>query len=229
MNTHDNIYLVEDDYVNGLFEELKFFAPSPDLAQDILRLNDELGKAYFDNEYEEIATNAEPAPVPEVEPIKDENSFREFFKNVANILLHNDEEDSQRPEQSEEAIIAFFQAFIAERVFNHLAMLSRSSYAKRGHPFSIRDELTKEIAEKLGLGLYLHQKTSVELRAAAEDVLLRLAVEFQHWFMEKREGRFITTWGSIYASGLDIVRGDNSTHFLILIPDVETGEAHAAT
>ena len=219
---------LEDAVISDLIARWKFFAPSPDLAREVLRLNDELGGAYFDGEYDKLAADAGTFPVPE-EPIKDENFLRSLLRGVSDILLHGSEDAGQRREQSEEEVTSFFQAFISEKVFNHLAMLSRSRRARKGQPFSIREELTKEIAEKIGLGLYLHQSTSAELHAEAEGVLFRLAGEFQRWLVEEKRGVFTTMWGRIRVADTDALGEDEDSPLLILTPDVEVGEASAAT
>jgi hypothetical protein len=216
---------VEKDIVEELFTTWRFFTPSSGLTRDFLRLNDELGEAYFGGEYEKIAAGDGRGSFEG--PVKDINWFKGLYRRVSGILFHGEGEPAGSGEQSEEKVTSFFQSFISERVFNHLAMLSRSRHAKRGGSFSIRDELTKEIAEKLGLGLYLHQKTSPELRAEAEEVLLRLAGEFQRWFIGKKRGEFTTSWGRICAVGNDIALEGESSQPLIMRPDVEIAEVAA--
>lgn len=210
---------VASEVAAEFLEEWKFFAPSTDLTRAILQLNDELGGEYFDREYEKLAAVEGDITAFE-EPIKDGNWFRWLFQQVSEILFHRGEERAERSVQSEEEAVSFFQAFISERVFNHLAMLSRSHHAKRGKPFSIREELTKGVAEKIGLGLYLHQKTPPDLRAKAEEVLLWLAREFQCWFIEEYGGMFNATWGPIHDFSKDIISEGNDAHSLILITDM---------
>jgi hypothetical protein len=206
-----------------LLHRWKFFRPSPDLVRDVLRLNDKLGGAYFEGEY--AALDAREGGGSGEEPVKDVNWFRWLFRQASDAISHGEDEGTERRGESEEDELSFFRASISERVFNHLAMLARSRHAAQGGAFSIREELTAELAEKIGLGLYLHRKTSSELRAEAESVLLRLAGEFQHWLVVLKGGRFGTTWGQIYASGNRVVGvGDDSLN-LILTPDVEAGEA----
>ena len=216
---------VEKDIVEEVFTTWRFFIPSPGLTRDLLRLNDDLGEAYFEGEYEKLV--AGDARGSSEGPVKDINWFKGLYRRVSGILFHREGEAAESGEKSEEEETSFFQSFIAERVFNHLAMLSRSRHARNGGSFSIRDELTKEIAEKIGLGLYLHQKTSPELRSEAESVLLRLAGEFQHWFIKKKSGEFTTSWGRMCAVGNYIALEGESRHPLLLRPDVEMAEVAA--
>lgn len=215
-----------DIAADEFLEDLKFFAPSLDLARKILRLNDELGEAYFSREYEELAAR-EGVLSDSREPIKYGIWFRWLFRKVSGILSHGEERHARRRIKSEEESASLLRPFISERVFNHLAMLSRSPHAKQGKPFSIREELTVEIAEKLGLGLILHEKTSLALRSRGENVLLQLAREFQHWLVDKRRGSYVTTWGvmSDFNKGISLELGDSSS--LLLIPDVDVDKAVA--
>lgn len=213
-----------------LLEEFKFFAPSFDLVRMILRLNDELGDAYFSREYEEIAER-EGVDRNSKEPIKYGIWFRWLFQKVSGILSHGGKTPTGVRIKSEDEAVALLRPFISERIFNHLAMLSRSPHAKKGKPFSIREELTREIAEKLGLGLILHEKTSPFLRARGEEVLLQLAREFQRWFIDERAGRFTTLWGDMgdFNKAVALELGDSCSLFLIPDVAVTETEAYAAT
>lgn len=205
-----------------LLEEFKFFAPSLDLAREILRLNDELGDAYFNGEYEEIAAREGIARHAK-EPIKYGIWFRWLFRKVSGIVSHDGAKSARGRIKSEDEAVPF----ISERIFNHLAMLSRSPHAKKGKPFSIREELTKEIAEKLGLGLILHEKTSPLLRARGEEVLLQLAREFQRWFIDERAGRFTTLWGDMGNFNKAVALELGNSCSLLLIPNVAVNKAEA--
>lgn len=216
----DDLESAEIAFVAELFHRWEFFVPSPNLARDTLRLNDELGDAYFDAEY--AAADAGEGDHPSKGPLKDVDWIRWLFGQASSVLSHGEEETVRRWE-SEEEMLSFFRASISERIFNHLAMLARSRHAAQGGAFSIREELTAELAEKIGFGLYLHPKTSPDMRARAEGLLLRLAGEFQHWLVEVKGGASENMWGIIYAAGRRVVRiGDDSLH-LILTPDVEAG------
>lgn|GEM_PF-6304394 len=208
----------EDELVDGLLHRWKFFLPSPDLAEDILRLNRELGAAYFDREYAALDAREEQA--------EDVEWFRRLSGHASKILSHDGEADGVHRGESGEEELSFLRASISERIFNHLTMLARSRYALQGGAFSLREELTIGLAEKIGLGLYLHRKTSRELHDKAENVLLRLAGEFQHWFVDAKDGKdgaAETTWGMIYKEGKDVIR-IGGFYYLILTPDVEERE-----
>ena len=213
----------EEALVEELISDWTFFVLSPGLTKTILVLNDKLGSEYFNAEYEKLAASEGDNSDSE-ELVASDSWFRERFQQVSEILFHGGEQ-TEHPVQSEEEVLSFFQAFISERIFNHLAMLSRSPHARKGRPFSIREELTKEVAEKIGLGLYLHHEIPSDLRAKAEEVLLGLAFEFQRWFIEEHRGVFFTTWGTLYAVDRKRDSGDDYEGTLILEPDVEPHEA----
>jgi len=221
----DDLELSTSPLANELLYRWKFFLPSRDLVRDVLRLNDKLGSAYFDAEFDALA-RAEGGG-PSEEPVKDVNWFRWLFRQTSDAISHG-EGDGERRGKSEEDELSFFRASISERIFNHLAMLARSRYAAQGGEFSIREELTAELAEKIGLGLYLHHKTSPDLRAEAESVLLRLAGEFQHWLVVVRGGVFGATWGLIHTSGRRVAGAGGDALTLILTPDADAKAREAS-
>jgi hypothetical protein len=210
----------EEALVEELISDWTFFEISSDLTKTILALNDELGSDYFRSEYDKLTTQGgEDSDYEDL--VEDTDSLNEQSQQVSEILVH----DEKRAEQSEDEMASFFQAFLSERIFNHLAMLSRSRHARKGKTFSIREELTKEIAEKIGLGLSLRHETPSALRSKTEKALIALAFEFQCWLTEKHRGVFFTTWGSIYSVKKKRAFDDDSENILILEPDVEPRQA----
>lgn len=230
---------LEDAVVEGLLAGWTFFAPKHKLTRELLLLNDELGGAYFEEEYKNLAADDEPEPIwedggnilsrvlekltgsraEEQEPVQDRNWFRWLYLQASETLFHGDAGAAHRRKQSEDEAVEFFRTYVSESVFNHLAMLSRSRHARRGGCFSIRNELTREVAEKVGLGLYLHEKTAPELRTRGDELLLKLAGDFQNWLVDEQHGVFVTTWGGIHVPDKQIV-DLHEGHTLALTPDV---------
>ena len=241
---------VEEAVVEGLLAGWKFFAPKHELTRELLLLNDELGDAYFEEEYDRLPVEGVPkgrnrrgsralgrgleklarsgGGGDEEEPIEDGNWFRWLYQQASGILFHGDEGAARRREQTDDESVEFFRAYVSERVFNHLAMLARSRHARKGGSFSIRNELMREIAEKIGLGLYLHEKTAPQLRSQGEEFLLRLAGEFQQWLVKEQRGVFVTTWGGIHVPNKKLFDLPDGYDTLMLTPDVWADEARAA-
>jgi hypothetical protein len=209
LQDYEELSLEEDDLVKQLILDWIFFSPSPELVRLILAQNDKLGSEYFKNQCH-IGTE----PVEGLSKDLLQGPWKAF-----DILFHKSKQ-KESGSQSEKEIISSFQAFFSERIFNHLAMLSRTPYARSG-TFSIREELTIELAEKIGLGLYLHEKTSPDLRDETENILLRLAGEFQYWFIEEHKGVFHTVWGSMLSVAREELKEEISDNTIILVPDVE--------
>jgi len=199
----------ENDLVEQLISNWTFFSPSPELIRIILLQNDKLGSDYFHKHYQSGIDSI----------FEDSENPLQALQKAADILFHRS--GLREPEsQSEGEIISGFQAFFSERIFNHLAMLSRTPYARSG-TYSIREELTIEIAGKIGLGLYLHEKTSNDLRDETEKILVQLAREFQYWFVKEHQGIFHTVWGSILSVDKESLRGEICDNSIILVLDVE--------
>lgn len=199
----------DDDLVEQLISNWIFFSPSPELTRLILLQNDKLGSDYFHKHYQSEIDSI----------VGDSKNALQSLQKATDILFHRSRQ-KESESQSEEEIISGFQAFFSERIFNHLAMLSRTPYARNG-TYSIREELTIELAEKIGLGLYLHEKTSPDLRDETEIIMVRLAGEFQYWFIEEHQGIFRTVWGSMLSSEKEELRRELPDNSIILVPDVE--------
>lgn len=213
LQEYEEGHVEEDELLEQLISNWIFFSPSPELTKLILVQNDKLGSQYFRQHYQ---TGAGPAA-------EDSHNLLQGLQKAFDILFHKSEQRRFK-DQSEGEIISGFQAFFSERIFNHLAMLSRTPYARSG-TFSIREELTIELAEKIGLGIYLHEKTSPDLRDETEEVLLRLAREFQHWFIEAHRGVFRTVWGSLLSVDKEDLREQIPDNSIVLVPDVDEAPA----
>jgi hypothetical protein len=225
----DVITVLEELLVDEQLQEWQFFLPSPDLAKRILHLNEKLGGEYFEREYEQLHTSEEGVPLQLSEGAEKPGWLRDLFIRVSNIVFqHNeDAESTDRAGLSDQEALSLFQKFISERIYNHLAMLARSPHAKQGGGFSIHEELTVQIAEKIGLGLYLDRNTAESLRMECEATLYNLAEQFQHWFIEERKGVYKTVWAEVRATRPP--QQSNETGTLILTPDVRQGAAVVAT
>lgn len=202
-------YADEDALVEELISDWTFFLPSPTLSREILFQNDKLGSDYFKKESSQQDYSFEENDAADLE--------------TASKILFHESLQTEASAQSEEEFISDLQAFISERIFNHLAMLSRTNYAKTG-VFSIREELTIELAEKLGLGIYLHEKTSAQLREETEKILLKLAWEFQRWLIRDRRGIFYATWGAIFSVDKQDLRLNGPENSIVVEPDVNDSD-----
>ncbi len=208
----------QEDLVEELISDWKFFVLSSELTSAVLSLNNELGESYFKSEYEKLAA---PDGEDPLEQLLHEENWSTTREKLSTTLLHNVHDEGDRPTTlSDEEVLSFFQALVSERIFNHLAMLSRTNHARKGRFFSIREELTNEIAEKIGLGLGLHHRTTPELRAKTQKVLLALAFEFQNWLIQEHRGIFYTTWGTVYSEKRKPSLEGDVENRLILQPDV---------
>ena len=212
---------------NAITEEIiadwKFFVVPYDLTRAILSLNERLGSEYFKMEYERLdPTEKLPGLNNMSRGEKNDEDIRQGIETAWTTLFHG-EEHAPDFTQSEEEVTSSFQGFLSERIFNHFAMLSRSSYAKTG-TYSIREEMTIEVAEKIGLGMYLHHKTPPNLRTETEDVLLRMAKEFQRWLIDERRGLFFATWGALCSRVNKRLLGDDFKNAVVMEPDVTDAE-----
>lgn len=226
----------KEQFIDDLLEKWKFFPPSTSLVQDILRLSESLSDGYLDDEYRghrEAASatgsdeHEEDIRTLEAEMAKNKNGFQ-LFKRVAAVLGVGQREKTQVMVSSLDDFITYHQSFITERIYNHLAMLARTPGTLRGEPYSIQTELTERLARKIGLGLYKSPRIESELRNEAESVMLRLAVEYQNWLLEKTQKEPLqTTWGYICVFGRPVPEEVRATYPLILI--VDAGKARFAT
>lgn len=225
----------DEDVIDALVDEWKFFRPTVNLVKQILQLREELGDSYLKKEYESLKAQTAGAESNEdveitsvlVEQAEKKSSLRLIFSQMSSILGLGGQRGSNH---SDEESVALQQNLISEKIYNHLAMLARSPRTIRGEAFSIRKELTQGIAEKIGLGLYLSSETDDELRQETEKVLLRLADEYQKWFLDnRRRGAFEATWGNIYESHKEISKKERDSHPLILTADLANAAAATKT
>lgn len=217
---------VADELLAPQLLKWRFFSPSVDLTKRIWQLNDALGTEYFEKEFERLTKHEPDVPELAEEVTEDPNWLRRILTRVSEIVFHEDEDSRNDSKLSDAEFTVLLQKIISERVYNHLAMLFRSPHAKKGGAFSLQKELTKGIVEELGLGLYLHPKTSGTLRTNCEVALNDLANEFQEWFVVKQKGAYSTVWGEIYAYAGAVP--PNSEPVLILTPHVDQGVAFGA-
>jgi hypothetical protein len=82
-------------------------------------------------------------------------------------------------------------------MYDHLAMLCRSPHARKGGDFSLKQEFTRGIASKIGLGMYFEKETEPEHIEAVENALHRLAENFESWFEKERGGFLEATFGEV--------------------------------
>lgn len=211
----------EETVVEHFLARLRFFPPSTETAERILRLNQELGDDYIEKEFAALP-ESDRNPVQSDEFGADGSWVSGVVKRASAILFREDESSSEQPRLSEEEVISLFRKTLSERIYNHLAMLSRSPHAKKGYLFSIKEELTEEIAEKIGLGLYLKPGTPAHLREDAGSALLNLACEFQVWLVDVHKGRYAAPWGDIRAVEEEPAAAERGLHrMLLLTPDVQ--------
>lgn len=221
----------QERYIDDLLESWKFFPPSKPLVRDMLQLQECLSDGYLDDEYRRTRESAsenisaehdEDVKVLESQ-IKKKYGFELLFSKAASVFGVAQREKQR--ESSADDQIRQHQSFVSERIYNHLAMLGRTPGTMAGEAFSIREELTMRLAEKVGLGLYLSPRIDNELRQEGEGVMLRLAGEYQDWLLDKtQDGPLPTTWGYICVFERPIPEEVRATHPLILIADVAKTE-----
>lgn len=200
--------------------EWRFFPAPEALVKEILLLSDKLVENHLDYEAaQEEDLELEGEEANELAD-KDPSWFREVLNEVSEILFHGSKESERGNFENRTESISYYQSLIGERIYNHLARLSRSAYARRGGSFSIREELTEELAGKLGLGLYLRLDQNHELRQECNRVLFYLALSFQNWLIERKEV-YVAPWGIICTPN----KSETEPHLqgqprLIMTPDV---------
>lgn len=223
----------QEDFINQLLLQWKFYLPKQALAERILLINDKIGDQYFKERYRNICNKKEDtsdlrATESEInaqirENLDNPSWHQRVLKQIKSILFHDDEVSSGAGDNE---TIQFFRKYISERIYNHLAMLARSPHARKGGAFSLREDFALEIAGKIGLGLYFSDRISSELRAEIEDILFYLAEDFENWFIEDKRGHFSATFGEVYSFER---RNENSSgKTLILHADIGRGSSFAA-
>jgi hypothetical protein len=201
-----------------------FFLPDRTITNEILALNEEMNKEYLDREFQEvfgsdglrITDKTEVLNPADFEKHPGDDSWRgRLLEGISKALFHDD----NKPEISEQEFSSFFQKDIAERIFDHLAMLARTGYEEGDEPFSINEELRTRMISKLGLKLSRHEKTSNVYKTRTAAVLHHLAWHFQRWLLYDHRGHHSALFGEIYADapGAEYRKGA----FVVLNGDVE--------
>lgn len=209
-----------DILLESQLSQWRFFEPPAPIVEQILELNERLVESHLEHEEQSLKDQEEPI---DSDVAEEPSRLNQFFAEAADILFHDRGNDQRDNMVNSNQPITYFQSIIGERIYNHLAMLSRSPHAKEGGTFSIREELTEELAGKIGLGLYLRLNTDDELRKETNYVLLNLALEFQNWLLEERREVYFAPWGVVCTPNKGKALKDlNDRPRLLLSPDVET-------
>src|SRR5690348_3679869 len=111
---------LEELLVDAKLQEWRFFLPSLDLAKRILQLNEKLGEAYFEREYEQLPASREGLTSQLHEETEAPGWLRSAFVRVSNIVFqHNDDaESNSQVTLSDSETLSLFQKFISERIYN---------------------------------------------------------------------------------------------------------------
>lgn len=226
----------EKGTVDNLIKKWKFFLPKIDSVQRILSLNERIGDEYFQKEYKNLLRkegdfSESEKDVQFEENLKNPSWHKMLFDRISQIMFHYESEEGQRHSaMSDEEFLSFSRKHISERIYNHLAMLARSPHTAKGKSFSLREELTEELAEKIGLGMYLTDNISAKLKVEVQNVLYELAEDFEQWFVDEKKGRFSTIFGEIYSveKWSEISSDKKIGNALVLSPDVRQGRTFVA-
>lgn len=219
----------EDEAVEQFLTRIRFFPTPHEIAQKILLLNQELGDELIESQLAELTAREESSDEKLIEVSENEvsdNWLHTIINRVSSILF-NEEESSEQMNASQEEVVVLFQKTVSEKIYDRLSLLSLSPHAKKGGTFSLTEELTKGIAEDIGLGLYRRKETREELRNRAEATLLTLATEFQTWLLEEWKGVYPAGWGEIRARFEDTTE-ESTGPVVWLDPDVKMHRSAAA-
>jgi len=198
IDDHEELDSVDNEAVEHFLAGIRFFPTPHRIAEKILSLNHQLGEELVESQLAALPGEESDLKIEVSENEINENWFEAIINRVSSILFH-EEEPSEERKLSQDELVILFQKTVSEKIYDNLSLLSLSPHAKKGGTFSLTEELTKGIAEDVGLGLYLHEETREELRAEAEATLLDLAVEFQNWLLEEWGGVYPASWGEIRA------------------------------
>lgn len=228
-----------------IFAGWKFYEPKEDICKSIMVVNRKIREEYFEKKYKDLANQEftenrdfdrnlakfEKKLESEISELRQREHFspafvsetREdsFMVKVSRFFVGNKTEPSPHTNS-----VLFFQKNVSENIYDHFALLSLNDESSRISGFSIKRELTRRMAANFGLDLYLRKKLSPELTAEAEEVLTRLAADFEEWFITEKKGYFETTFGRIFsvnkyrkAEKEGKIPGDEITN-MVLIADV---------
>jgi hypothetical protein len=211
--------------VSVLIENSLFFLPHRTITDELLALNEEMNDDYLAREFNELVVKKagpekngnRPGPGPEGHRKKGPTNakwHKRALEGLAKMLFHNDNE----PEISDEEFGEFFQKDVTERIFDHLSLLARPDYNEGDEPYSILDLFTRRLASNLGLKLIWLDETPETFKERAQDVLHRLAWDFQNWLLKIHDGYYPALFGGIYAKPPPLMAEKDG--ILVLFPDV---------
>lgn len=101
------------------------------------------------------------------------------------------QDESDRALCTDEYLV-FFQKFVAEKIYDHFAMLSER---RDGEEISLLRVFTEDLAPVLGFGRYIEKKIPENLLFECYGALYDLAEEFETWFIEEKGGVFWAMFG----------------------------------
>jgi hypothetical protein len=201
----------QDDLKSIVFYQV----PRP-ITDEILDLSESMNDAYLEKEAERVFEKE--SGLQEVEVIEDDSSDSwpsRLIEGLSKALFHSSEEEPPMPDEEFRAV---FQKEVAERIYDHLAMLTRAGYEEGDEPFSIMEEFTQMMVWKLGLGLSRDEDIGEEMKHRVELVLHRLAWDFQSWLILEHHGKFPAVFGEIYTSVPEKIPANGK--LLVLAADV---------
>jgi len=225
-----NYYPTKEEAEAAISSRWKFYLPDRGITDEILRLSEAMGDDYRSRKYETLYQKERDSlfdDIPDIsdderraleDRLKDKTWLGSMVDMLSDVIFHN----KKKNERTQDEEYVYFQKFVAEKMYNHLAMLARTRHAQEGGEFSLKEEFTAEIAPKLGLGLYLQDSTPETLSRKADEVLNRLAAEFESWFVE-RGGILDATFGQVCSYDHAVKNGfepGQYPHLLILDTDV---------
>lgn len=213
----------DEDIAAVMVAKWSFYPPERAITDKILSLSEDMGRSYRSKKRDKIFEAQKDRLFEEIEGLTEEEKkkiekdmedpgwYEKVFGAVSKVFFHNREmplspgkegyssffknyeySDLQGDESS-----ASFQKYVAEKMYDHLAMLTHSPRRKKFGDFSLRKEFTWGIAPDLGLGLYTREETSTAVREEVEKVLAELAGDFEDWFIYKKDEVLEATFGTI--------------------------------
>jgi hypothetical protein len=214
----DSLKQSRNEGVEDFLTKIRFFPVSSEIASRILRLNYELGDCRFEAELGRLSSNDVIVNEQMIEI--NETWLHTMIDRVSSILFHGENTPTQIDLSTKE-LVSLFQKTVSEKIYDRLSFLSLSPHAKKGEPFSLKEELTEGIAEDIGLGHRIRAKSPDHLSRQAQDALMDLAWEFQCWLVLEHNGVFLARWGEIRALGVETLdRAALSDSIVWLDPDV---------
>lgn len=180
-----------------VLENIPFYPVPQSISNEILELSESMNDAYLEKEADRVIEKEGGGQEDEVIKGSGDPWHSRLIGGLSKALFHSSEEEPPMPDEEFRAV---FQKEIAERIYDHLAMLTRAGYEEGDEPFSIMDEFTRMMAGKLGLGLSRSENIGEELKHRAGLVLHKLAWDFQSWLILEHAGQYSAFFGEIYTS-----------------------------